>query len=182
MTSGKGDKDNKVGDQTTSDKGDKDNKVGDQTSDKGDKDNKVGDQMTSDKGDKDSKVGDQMTSDKGDKDNKVSDKNRKVDKDTSEESTNKSKAKEKSRPKGKELQHQVVQKLEKLVEKGHRVVLVFDAVNRLVAANKISQVSHAVVLCITISSVFMIFISTSVAYGCMVCHIDFCRNLYRCAC
>ncbi|KAL8601645.1 hypothetical protein ACOMHN_003911 [Nucella lapillus] len=48
------------------------------------------------------------------------------------------KAKE-TRPKGRELQYQVTVKLEKLVASGHTVILVFDAINRLVVANKTSQ-------------------------------------------
>ena len=44
------------------------------------------------------------------------------------------------RPKGKELQHQVVKKLELLVTRGHRVVLLFDALNRLVSGGKTNKV------------------------------------------
>ena len=53
----------------------------------------------------------------------------------------KQKSKAEHRPKGKELQHQVVKKLEKVVEGGQRVLLVFDAVNRLVVACRTSKVS-----------------------------------------
>ena len=55
----------------------------------------------------------------------------------------KQKSKAEHRPKGKELQHQVVKKLEKVVEGGQRVLLVFDAVNRLVVACRTSKVSRS---------------------------------------
>ncbi|KAK7104847.1 hypothetical protein V1264_019502 [Littorina saxatilis] len=63
------------------------------------------------------------------------------DKDKSNDEGDLKKPKAAPRPKGKELQHQMVKKLEKLVQEGRRVVLVFDAINRLVAA-KISVALH----------------------------------------
>lgn len=66
--------------------------------------------------------------------------------DSEKSDSDKQKPKAETRPKGKELQHQVVKKLEKLVEGGHRVVLVVDAINRLVAACKTSKVSYSLVV------------------------------------
>ncbi|XP_076442527.1 uncharacterized protein LOC143281281 [Babylonia areolata] len=101
------------------------------------------------KGAKQGKTEDSTTTDgnKNTADTNASDSGGKTDKTATDGNNNtaesfedgKTKTKEESRPKGRELQHQVVKMLERLVEKGHRVVLVFDAVNRLVQANKTSQ-------------------------------------------
>jgi hypothetical protein len=62
-----------------------------------------------------------------------------AEKKTSEEDERKEKKKKDNRPTGKELHYQVLKKLQAVVDGGRRVVLVFDAVNRLVGG-KISKV------------------------------------------
>ncbi|KAK7481184.1 hypothetical protein BaRGS_00027617 [Batillaria attramentaria] len=58
---------------------------------------------------------------------------------SSSDSSDGVKAKEPARPKGKELQRAILKQLERAVETGKTVLLVFDAVNRLVAPSKTSK-------------------------------------------